>query len=158
MLKNSILAVAVFCTSAPALAKKITTLETVLQCVFQKAPDHLPNGIDLGPARVMELPETYVFVHGSLGWHTTWAVLFDVTNDGVSAYETYGADGDMPGAFGRMAVPELLRSALVECEVEWKGLWPNDWPELRSRETVPLVELTKPILKLPLNDLLPPSE
>lgn len=101
------------------------------QCVGQKAPERLLNGVDLVPARIVELSHPYVFVHGDLGWHLTWGVLFDATQDRVLAYETYGAKGDITGAFGRMEVPRVLRMAIAECGVEWKGLWPNDLPEVR---------------------------
>lgn len=158
MLRHLILSAAFFWISWPALADNTSNVENVLECVDQKTPDRLLNGIDLAPARIIEMSQPYVFVHGALGWHTTWALLFDVTNDEVTAYETYGAEGDRTGAFGRMKVPKVLRKALVDCEVKWKGLWPNEWPEQRPQQISPPDEPADPMLRLPMDDLLPPPQ
>jgi hypothetical protein len=112
-----------------------------------------PSQIDMTHTDIVELDGAIVYAHGTLGWHTTWGVLFDFNASPAHAYETYGSKGDIVDAFGRMRVPASLTAGLVACGLEWKGLWLQEWPDK---------EHAGPVLDadaiLSTDDLLPPSE
>lgn len=82
------------------------------------------------------LEDGFHFMRGSLGWHLTWGVLLDLKSTPIIAYETYGADGDMTGAFGRQIVPVKVRAALETCGIVWGGLWPQKWPQKRGDDMI----------------------
>jgi len=151
------LAIGVLLTAHIANADEAGPIPKILDCVAQNVPERTWNGIDLAPARILELQDGYIFVHGDLGWHLTWGVLFETKDGTTKAYETYGSEGDMTGAFGRMEVPHALKRALVECGVDWGDLWPNAWPEQRRRQLPQASEPIKPLSELPIEELLPPK-
>lgn len=146
--------------AALAFVNITSEVERVMQCVEREGPERLQDGTSLYPVNIIAMPDTYIFVHAFIGWHMSWAVLFDVKKDEIIAYETYGADGSKPGPFGRIEVPRIVQNLISECGAEWKGLWPNDWPEKRP-ETLPADDLLSPE-KRPQNhladDLLPPRQ
>ncbi|MEO9648648.1 MAG: hypothetical protein ABJ360_21235 [Roseobacter sp.] len=142
----------------PSSADQNDALTGLWHCVGQKTPERLLNGVRLRPFRIVLLEKPYAFVEGALGYHLTWGVLFRVSKDGLIAYETYGAKGDITGAFGRMPVPRILRRAIIECGAEWKGLWPDEWPERRPIGGAPVAGPTWPIWERPIEDLMPPRQ
>ncbi|MEX0303844.1 MAG: hypothetical protein AB3N24_15605 [Leisingera sp.] len=158
MFKSIFLAAALFSLATPSSANSISTVESLWKCVDQKVSEQYWTGVDLVPARIIELSDPYVFVYGDLGWHLTWGVLFDATPGTPLAYETYGAKGDITGAFGRMETPEILSDAIAGCGAEWIGVWPGDWPDEGKQESKPPRKAAKPIVDLPIEDLLPPRQ
>ena len=156
MVRHLILALMVGWWALPSYANGRDVLDNVLHCVAERVPENPGNGVDLNQARVAEPTDSFVFIFGTLGWHTTWGVLFDVQRERIVAYETFGSKGDITGAFGRMEVPGVLRRALIACDVEWLGLWPREWPERPNANPPPAPD--RPINELAFEELLPPQQ
>ncbi|WP_377508302.1 hypothetical protein [Octadecabacter sp. R77987] len=139
------------------------TLVGMMDCVRPTVSDTQFQGVSLVPARFMEFEDGYLMAMGALGWHTTWAVLFDLNAEPIKAYETF-LDGD-PRTFGRMVVPPDLVAALQDCGAIWQGDWEGTFPERRPAFEAPPPPDPTPMLRSfhtePYSspqDLLPPQE
>lgn len=116
------------------------------------------NPTTLEPAKTIELNEGFVVVTGSLGWHVTWAVLFDFNTTPTQAYETYGFDASIDGAFGRRPVPAPITAALKRCGFEWQGLWALALPDQQNAKQQHVPKTAPDVTTLPAPDLLPPQD
>lgn len=129
MCKFLIPLLASFLFSAASVAAENNALDRFLDCVAINIPTRSWSGVDLTPKRLIELEGDFVFIHGAIGWHTTWGVLLDTKVEAPLSYETYGAQGDLTRAFGRMAVPTQLIRAIQDCGSDWHGVWQHEWPK-----------------------------
>lgn len=132
------------------------TLGGIIDCVQPAVSETQFQGVSLVPARFMELEGGYMMAMGALGWHTTWAVLFDLNAEPIIAYETL-RDGDLQ-PFGRMTVPPDLVAALQDCGAVWQGEWKGTLPEYRPPFDAPVPIDPTPRVREPLTDLLPPQQ
>ncbi|MDU8943889.1 hypothetical protein [Ovoidimarina sediminis] len=129
-------------------------IDLIFTCVADRTPptitvDH--DHVDLHRPSFVTLDAPFILAHGWLGWHTTWAVLIDTSATPVRAFETHHPDDAIHQPFyGRMPVPPVLKSALIECGVAWAGYWADDWP--RNPSSRPGYDL----LNLTPEKLLPP--
>jgi hypothetical protein len=149
------LVIAVIWTAGASSADSRSKLGDMWLCLGHKIPERRWNGYDLVPRGSIDFSSSEIFVHGFLGWHLSWGVLFDVSDSDLVAYETYGSKGDASGAFGRIEVPSVLSEAIVECGVEWKGLWPNEWPQANNRAPASATDRYDRFEGLSPEDLLP---
>lgn len=155
MLKLAIVLGGLLLFSQATEAEKYALTLDVTTCLERHTPSETYvrfNRVSLRVNRTQKLDAPYFFVHGALGWHLTWGVLFDISADPVKAYETYGSKGDITGTIGRMPVPFSISSTLEKCGYQWAGLWEHDWPEAALKQNAP----PKALMDLPLSDLMPP--
>ncbi len=89
---------------------------------------------------VLEAGDQLYSIQGNLGHHVTWIAILDKSLQPVKAYETYGAEGDATGAFGRSKIPSDVIKALKTCGIQFAGLWqgPLPWPQLNLHDLIPL--------------------
>lgn len=76
---------------------------------------------------VLQWPRSssYHFIHGTVGWHTTWMALISHETKPVTAHDLYGAVG---GSMWAMAIPSRVIGAFKRCGVVYEGTWQGELP------------------------------
>ena len=112
-----------------AKAEPLDRLQEILVCVAEKRPGFLFDRQAFEPTWTIALEDERFFVTGTLGWHASWVILFDMRPEPPLAYMTFAYGHEGSRAFGRRKVPRLLRYAVSRCGTSWQGVWVDNWPE-----------------------------
>ncbi len=129
-------AVLIFLLSGPiALADDTTeTIDGIVACMNREnghgAEPFPGKGVEGSFARRLrhEIKAPYHLVNGNLGWHVSWVVLVDLSQQPFRGYETYGLERSGTGAFGRRPIPWSVTGALAACGVRFEGHWQGTPP------------------------------
>lgn len=77
---------------------------------------------------------SHYVISGRLGWHVTWAAIIPLEvkiplqKQTPTAYETFGAENNIDGAFGRTQLPIRILGTLKRCGVLFGGVYPDALP------------------------------
>jgi hypothetical protein len=71
---------------------------------------------------------SHYVITGRLGWHVTWAAIIPLETEPPTAFETFGAENNIDGAFGRAELPIRILGTLKRCGVLFGGIYPDALP------------------------------
>ena len=124
--------------NSAALALAAVEPKNVGKSVVECLNKHNRLGVwwDLLPASSLKAHEdlgdswnsAHYVITGRLGWHVTWAAIIPIKAELPKAYETFGAENNTGGAFGRREMPTRILGTLKRCGVQFGGVYPDTLP------------------------------
>lgn len=136
MATRTLLLLVFFLLATATYAGSDDKADQILNCWIEATLDLSEKGIglhpsDLHPSELEEREGGYFLARGMIGYHSTWAVLINTKSKPITAYETYLFSEEVDPFEGR-EVPSAIRIALFKCGIEWRGVWPGEWPQVKK--------------------------